>query len=38
MDGVLCDSEAIIAAAAAAMFAERYQARVQPEDFRPFVG
>jgi beta-phosphoglucomutase len=37
MDGVLTDSEPLICAAAVAMFAEK-GLRVQPEDFRPFVG
>jgi HAD superfamily hydrolase (TIGR01509 family) len=38
MDGVLCDSEAIICQAAVRMFAERHGCVVQPADFRPFVG
>jgi len=38
MDGVLVDSEAFIAEAATAMFAERHQTVVQPGDFVPFVG
>jgi len=38
MDGVLVDSEAFIAEAAAAMFAERHGVAVPVEDFRPFVG
>ncbi len=38
MDGVLCDSEPIICAAASQMFAESYNRRVQPEDFKPGVG
>ncbi|MDF7800398.1 HAD-IA family hydrolase [Pontiellaceae bacterium B1224] len=38
MDGVLCDSEAFIAAAAIRMFKERYNQTVQEEDFIPFVG
>lgn len=37
MDGVLCDSEPVICAAATAMFAEK-GVTVQPEDFLPFVG
>jgi len=37
MDGVLCDSEALINLAAIRMFQERGLA-VQPEDFLPFVG
>ncbi len=38
MDGVLCDSEPFICEAAMRMFLERYDLRVNPEDFRPFVG
>ena len=38
MDGVLCDSEAIISEAAVQLFQEVYQCTVQPEDFKPFVG
>ncbi len=38
MDGVLCDSEALMAAAACRMFKERHNADVLPEDFEPFVG
>ena len=38
MDGVLVDSEAFIAEAACAMFAERHGEVVSPEEFRPFVG
>jgi beta-phosphoglucomutase len=38
MDGVLCDSEPFINEAAIRMFAEVHNARVQPEDFIPFVG
>lgn len=38
MDGVLVDSEAFIAEAAIAMFAERHKLRVTREDFQPFVG
>ena len=37
MDGVLTDSEPLINEAAIAMFGEQ-GLRVQPEDFRPFVG
>jgi len=37
MDGVLTDSEPLICAAAIQMFKEQGR-RVQPEDFRPFVG
>jgi len=38
MDGVLVDSEAFIAEAAAAMLAERYGLRVQRSDFEPYIG
>lgn len=38
MDGVLCDSEAFICEAARAMFQQRYNVDVPPEDFLPFVG
>ena len=38
MDGVLVDSEAFIAEAAAAMLAERYGIVATREDFLPFVG
>ena len=38
MDGVLCDSEALIAEAACRMFAERHGVRPRPEDFQPFIG
>jgi cytidine deaminase len=38
MDGVLCDSEPFIAAAAIRMFQERYNLTVQKVDFIPFVG
>ena len=38
MDGVLCDSEPFICAAACRMFAETYNKQVHPEDFVPFVG
>jgi len=38
MDGVLCDSEPFICAAACEMFRRRYRLTVQPEDFAPFVG
>ena len=38
MDGVLCDSEPYICAAAIRMFKERYNTDVQEEDFIPFVG
>ena len=38
MDGVLCDSEAVIAAAACQMFKERYSMTVTAKDFEPFIG
>jgi len=38
MDGVLVDSERLIAEAAKRMFAERYGLEVKLEDFVPFVG
>lgn len=38
MDGVLADSEALMARAAVTMFQERHGIRVRPEDFVPFVG
>src|SRR5262249_54255273 len=38
MDGVLCDSEPFIAAAAIEMFRQTYQRAVMREDFAPFVG
>ena len=38
MDGVLCDSEPFIAAAAVFMLAETYGIRAVREDFAPFVG
>ena len=38
MDGVLCDSEPFICAAACRMFKETHQLIVAPEDFIPFVG
>ena len=38
MDGVLCDSEPFIAAAAIAMFKECYGCAATREDFAPFVG
>lgn len=38
MDGVLCDSEALIAEAACQMFAEEHGVTVQPSDFIPFIG
>ena len=38
MDGVLCDSEPMLAQAAVRLFAERYGVKVAAEDFSPFVG
>lgn len=38
MDGVLCDSEALMATAACRMFKERYGVTVTAHDFEPFVG
>jgi beta-phosphoglucomutase len=38
MDGVLCDSEEIMAAAGCRMFKERHGVTVFPADFVPFVG
>lgn len=38
MDGVLCDSETLMAAAACRMFKERYSVTVTAHDFEPFVG
>lgn len=38
MDGVLCDSEEIMALAGCRMFRERHSVTVSPEDFAPFVG
>lgn len=38
MDGVLCDSEPFIAAAAIRMFKEVHGTEVQEKDFLPFVG
>ena len=38
MDGVLCDSEPLIADAAGRMFREKYGVPAQPEDFHPFIG
>lgn len=38
MDGVLCDSEALMATAACRMFKELYDVVVTAEDFEPFVG
>ncbi len=38
MDGVLADTEALIARASIAMFKELYGVDLTPEDFRPFIG
>lgn len=38
MDGVLCDSEPYICQAGIALFRERFNLDVKPEDFLPFVG
>lgn len=38
MDGVLCDSETLMATAACRMFKERYNVKVTAHDFEPFVG
>lgn len=38
MDGVLCDSEDLMAAAAARMFQETYGAPVRPHEFAPYRG
>lgn len=38
MDGVLCDSEALMAEAAGLMFREQYDVPAKPEDFHPFIG
>lgn len=38
MDGVLCDSEPLIAEAAGRMFKQRHGLDVTAEDFKPFVG
>jgi HAD superfamily hydrolase (TIGR01509 family) len=38
MDGVLCDSEPMLAQAACRLFAERYGKKVGPHEFAPFVG
>lgn len=38
MDGVLCDSESVIAAAACRLFKERFNVTVTPKDFEPFIG
>lgn len=38
MDGVLCDSEALMAEAAGLMFREQYGVSAPAEDFHPFLG
>jgi HAD superfamily hydrolase (TIGR01509 family) len=38
MDGVLCDSEPLIAEAAGQMFREKYGAPATAADFQPFIG
>ncbi|MCC5845143.1 MAG: HAD-IA family hydrolase [Verrucomicrobia bacterium] len=38
MDGVLCDSEPLIAEAACRMFSETYGVEAVPLDFEPFIG
>ncbi|MCX7818339.1 MAG: HAD-IA family hydrolase [Kiritimatiellae bacterium] len=38
MDGVLCDSETLMAEAACAMFRELHGVWPSPEEFRPFMG
>jgi beta-phosphoglucomutase len=38
MDGVLCDSESLLAQAACQLFFERYGVSVEPHEFIPFVG
>jgi HAD superfamily hydrolase (TIGR01509 family) len=38
VDGVLADTETLIARATIAMFEEMYGVRMKPEDFRPFIG
>lgn len=38
VDGVIADTEALNARASVAMFEQLYGVKVQPEDFRPFVG
>ena len=38
MDGVLADTESLIARATIKMFRELYDAELEPEDFRPFIG
>ena len=38
MDGVLCDSETLLAQAACRLFLERHGVTVQPDEFLPFVG
>ncbi len=38
VDGVIADTEVLNAQASVLMFEQLYSTRVQPEDFRPFVG
>ncbi len=38
MDGVLCDSETLTAAAGCRMFAETYRQHIEPHEFQPFMG
>ncbi len=38
MDGVLADTEALIARASIAMYKELYNVDLTPEDFRPYIG
>ncbi|MBI4557980.1 MAG: HAD family phosphatase [Candidatus Hydrogenedentes bacterium] len=38
VDGVLADTEALIARATIAMFRELYNVEMRPEDFRPYIG
>ncbi len=38
MDGVLCDSETLLAQAACRLFREQHGVTVHPEEFLPFVG
>lgn len=38
MDGVLCDSEALICEAAVGMFKTQHGVDVHPDDFTPFIG
>lgn len=38
VDGVLADTEALLARATIAMFRELYDVEFAPEDFEPYVG